>query len=679
MSASYLDWGPSLVFLLALVLVSRFRSVIREYNTESYRNITGGLILFNIVGLAHLYHGLGMLDRVPFLSEALFYDLVSWVGVITGSILVVGGASSWLPLARNHREYNQTRIKRLETLQKVEQLIGVEGRLDTLLATTLHHLVEDFELSSGAVFKYDRPDGKLVPVSVTANAPLSWNEAAMIRLSGVEPGGISNTPLTAGYKFLDNLPEAMKDPKLFLPLVTGSELYGFFLLWSDNEVIENPEDETILRLAADVIARKFEADKAASYRGRVAKEREWLERLQTAVKNSQPVRDRVTSLLKLTRELIPHEYATLTVFSSSGRSVSRYSLGPSEQMLVESGLQWPQGDSVENAVFASGERRVSDSTEPPVKNTAAADISAKSVVAEPITLNGQTEAVLVLSSKTTQAFTVSRLRHLDYVSLLIAALVAEEHLTARADRYQRLMEKASQSSARLAEYETLAEVFDETAQLVSDEVSADMLRITTVDPDGLFLRSRALVCAEGYSGWVPDEGEMILSLMAIHRDVIEKGKPRVLNSGASDIELSEIESKQMFAPGIETLVIVPIKTSSGVIGLISMAGMNKHHSLRTDVTSLGFVKALANVLAGAIDLSLSCETAWGRLEREAEHESDSAELRNRMKSSITGMLGSVELIKSRTESLNDDRLNKYLSMLDRSARNVDTYVREELG
>ena len=136
------DWPMSVFLLIALVLVRGFQKQIKTVSTRSYDNIAGGLVVLVIAAVARIYHATGLLESVPFLSETVFFDLAYWIGVITGATLVISGVADWLPLARDYRRYHRSRIEHLDLLRKVEQLVGVENRVETVLSTTLQYMVE---------------------------------------------------------------------------------------------------------------------------------------------------------------------------------------------------------------------------------------------------------------------------------------------------------------------------------------------------------------------------------------------------------------------------------------------------------------------------------------------------------------------------------------------------------
>ena len=152
MSAVGVEWFAVGFFLVSLILFRQCEKPIKAESVEGYRRLMGGLILLSLTALARLYQSIGMLQQVPFLSETIFFDLVYWVMVIAGGAMIVSGAAHWLPLARQNKQLSQVRIDRLDLLRRIEQLIGVENRLDTILTHALQYMIEASNLGSGMVF-----------------------------------------------------------------------------------------------------------------------------------------------------------------------------------------------------------------------------------------------------------------------------------------------------------------------------------------------------------------------------------------------------------------------------------------------------------------------------------------------------------------------------------------------
>ena len=62
----------SLFFLLALILVARFKKQISSVDRSSYRYLSGGIVILTFMSLARVYSNQGVFKSIQFLSEPLF-------------------------------------------------------------------------------------------------------------------------------------------------------------------------------------------------------------------------------------------------------------------------------------------------------------------------------------------------------------------------------------------------------------------------------------------------------------------------------------------------------------------------------------------------------------------------------------------------------------------------------
>ena len=133
MSLPIVPWLLALIFIFALILTTRLKSLIRSISKPSYQNLTAGLLLLSLFSLGKVYHELGTMATIPFVSEATFFQLIYGIGMISGAVFVLGAVAEFLPLSRKHRKYDNVRMGRIELIKQIEQLVGVENRLDYLL------------------------------------------------------------------------------------------------------------------------------------------------------------------------------------------------------------------------------------------------------------------------------------------------------------------------------------------------------------------------------------------------------------------------------------------------------------------------------------------------------------------------------------------------------------------
>jgi len=467
-------------FLMALVLVRGFKAQIKADSTDSYDNIAGGLTVLALTAVARLYSALGMFEGVPFLSETVFFDLAYWICVITGSTFIISGVANWLPLARYHRQYNRSRIEHLDLLRKVQQLVGVESRLDTVLATSLQYMTDQMSFAAGAVFKCSPVSGVLTLEATTREFPVDPRLLNRVRLD-------TSARRFHGLGFRHNsdcllcgLPVELDRPGVTLPIMVGHRPVGFFLLWDNRGEEINSDDRLTLRLVADVIARKIDMDRLVLQHQSGKRRETWAIRLQEAVTSVADSRKRFAALSRILAERISFDNAALVSLDEVGKKMTRFSSGADGRVLVETGLPLPPGSSLTAAAVYAHQTVVYSDLDDAHQPDRAEIITAgdvKSLLAFPLPLEDRTSAVLILTSRQKAAFGPWIQRELQSLGSLLALVVLPEAVGNIRAREGARLEKLHRFSSIANSAESQPAIMETAAKMISDELNADLVRI----------------------------------------------------------------------------------------------------------------------------------------------------------------------------------------------------------
>ncbi|MCP4684524.1 MAG: GAF domain-containing protein [bacterium] len=603
MSTETVEWIVPLFFLGVLVLVSRMGRQISSVSRESYRLITGGLSVLAFMSLMGLYRGQGMLGDTPFLSEAIFFDLITWIFGITGSVFVLSGVANWLPLARDRKLLHANAVRKLELLRRTEQLLGVESRLDPILANTVEYMVSHFSMDFGAVYKYSRTRGKMCLGGGTTNLPL-----AARRIDLQESGRDRLTRLENGVdidlvSLFDSICSGVKTPLAVLPLWVSQRPVGFFVLWGAEDTSLTRKDDLILRLAIDAVGRKIETDKLALRYDSEVKARTWKNQLEVISGGSRTARESFSPLVQCLGQRIPVDFASLTMIDEAGESMMRLSWGPGGRVLAETGLAVPTQGMLTAEVYRSGQTVVEndlDSGSQATPGEIVTDGNAGSLLAAPIVIGGSCRAVITLASRDKDAYADWELKDLELAMPALERLVADE----QSRRAIRLRENRTARLSRFVDdmtgFGNLNELFAAAASLVADVTGADIVRISTPNSGGAFLKSRALVRSRPFEITVPANGELIVSLMPLHEQVLRNDQSMLHGGSETAGGPVDFECQQAFAPGVKSVMIVPVSQGGQGAAVISAASMNHNCALHRDAGSMAFVESLARCLMPAI-------------------------------------------------------------------------------
>ena len=660
MTLSVVDWTMALFFLAALILLARFQIRLTAVDPQSFRRIAIGLGLLNLVALARLYSRLGILQGVPFLSEPVFFQLILWVIIITGITFLVSGVAEWLPLARASRETHQCTIARLSLFRKIEQLGSIEPRPEPFFQAALSHIVDTHGFTCGVMYALSASGERLQFVgSVNCTGYDEHLANVSLQARGKEGAG---TVSLAGLGMLCGLPVQLGRPTLLLPIEVQKRVRGCFLFWSQN----TPTDETVLdlKLIGDIVARRI------LHRSRQIKidffesvEQLYLQLNDQLAAADSPV-DGLNCLIRELRPLVPVDYATLLVPADTGHQVDRLSVGVNGHVLCERGvLPGPALSALRTDLLASGE----------TVTVAGASLTEDLNLELPgsfqsIAIVGSSAGQLVLGTGRSHAYSPAVLRALDYIAPHVRMML-EKHCARRTTEtlYQRL----TVLSRLLTGDQT--KVIDRVAAFLRESLRVDTVRISVMDGTELFLNSLGLASKAVPPTMAPALGSMILDLLPLHTRAVASGEMVVWEEAESHEDLSESEALAVGTGSIRSLLAVPVMqhdTRAQVIGVITLTSANQSAARLASESNRVLLQTTAALVSNVLQqvratsrLDVHSETGW------LDSETPTGR-RSRIRSSLTGILGSVELMRT-LRTPDAARVEKFLSIIDRSARKID--------
>jgi len=144
-------------------------------------------------------------------------------------------------------------------------------------------------------------------------------------------------------------------------------------------------------------------------------------------------------------------------------------------------------------------------------------------------------------------------------------------------------------------------------------------------------------------------------------------------------QLSNAEASQAFTGSTIEAMLVPIPVGRQVLAVASCAGLPGMPRRRWRRSDILFARIVAYALGLAIRNGLQRSVAGGS---DKAGKSPSAvvpsRLRGQVNSSLSGILGSLEMIKSQQKP-GDVQLDKYLSIIDKSAHRIKSYLTQPVS
>jgi transcriptional regulator with GAF, ATPase, and Fis domain len=212
--------------------------------------------------------------------------------------------------------------------------------------------------------------------------------------------------------------------------------------------------------------------------------------------------------------------------------------------------------------------------------------------------------------------------------------------------------------------DSLNEVLAEAATVLSSEIGADIVRISTPDSHHAFLKSRAMVMNHAYDTMVPANGELIVSLMPLHEQVLRDGQSMLSGSGDQNSSLVAFERQQAFAGDVKSSIMVPVTINEKVVAVISAASMSDTRRLHRDNGALVFAESVARCLASSV--------ASGQPEkREAVPDLPERNITIRDRKIIAEISDSLERSWFRSEPSGNRITEKYRALIDQTPADTE--------
>ncbi len=590
----------TLFFLSGLVVLSRSKKQMVAESHSSFWNMYAGLLIMNVVALLRLSAETGLAGSIPFLADAPFMQLTQTIGFITGLVLLVSGASDWLPLNKMLRKYSSQKIGRLELLKEVQQLTSVEGKLSTVVSNTLKQMVEHLPVNKGICWQFS--SGRSGVSTVTASGldtllthRLASQVKSLNRSQFVESSFDWNSWLERET--------GLSEPAIVLPVRIDQGVIVLYALYCEDRSLFQKEDMQILRIVGDLIAgyASHERDRRhLSYMHRVSSLQN---SIVSGLNHLTETKERFTFASNKLKALCKADLFTMISIPTTGKAQS-YTLEPTgfcttkeiEVHIIDK-LTGGEADIAPRLITA---KEISN-------KLMMSSIFGRTDVHSGMLMSLHDEKGLhglFLSGKFNGVKTTySEMNIIGQMRSIFTNMVRDEQQESDARvKLQRLI--------RLVDFQTFSRSFPDSQSLyqhavglLAEELGCEMVRISTFEEHGAFLKSQALRTKNSSGRVVPEDGYQVLSIMPNHRLVRKTGRHLLFNQEISTQKMTEGEASQVFVSELKSVLLVPFGIGTKSEGVISIADCRSWNEFHLGEEELILVTGIAGVLSNTMTSS----------------------------------------------------------------------------
>lgn len=589
----------AVLLILSMVVLLRLRRYIGSGERLGYSQMVLGLALLAATAIARGHFRMGNLEAVPFVGDPLVFHLIEWMLVITGSILLVSGLSDYLPAARHSRRFNRNQFRRLELIKRMDQLVAVESRRSDLLVQALQHIVHHYRMPGGVVFDCSEAGTPSCPgaageCSVPDERRLRQVSFDLDILSKAEVGD----PILATA--ISSWPQDHPQPDLVLPIRADNRIEAVYALFAD-EAIQTEDDLMNLKISLDTLSRKLRELRDQSRRQTEGRVRRRHEQLARRMDYTVGLRPNLTKLSEAFREDIPG--ATLVFLASRpDKCFDRCTVGANGAYLFEPGLTAERISPALLEVCCGKAARLVR-----LENDSTSELTRLGVTraaVAPVQVGSKPRGALIVGWSDESEAPVDILERVSRTAPLLEPLVAVQSLRRENEQMEKRTAGLIGLMHRAARRGDLAGFLQEAAELITSELGASLVRISTFEADGRHLRSRSLSVSRACSVEHNDNPVMDLNSMPYHCLVRDTKRLMLINQEDTNRRIETNEARLIGNENLRSALLVPVVVGDLTLAVVSIADLGKWHDDRWDHATIQFVNTVAHMLALSIGMSL---------------------------------------------------------------------------
>jgi len=560
-------------YLMILILLSRIKNIIIKEDKRSYKYIAGGISLMTFISLMDVFYIHGFFNTTPFIATEIFFRISVWIGNIIGIAFLLNGLSNWLPISRTYRKITQENLVRFDIVKKIDQLLNVESRIYQVIKSTVKHVVNDFELDSGAVYLFSQSKSSVKLINTS-----SITEDLKISLEKLETNinfqSCGNNKDDLKKYIVEQIDVENDRPMIIHQLRYNGKTFGLVLLWGNKTEDATQEIEKVIKVSFDLIISRIQ-QRVSKLKDNFYQTNERVNFETVKILNdNQSLKSVIGPLFQSIKKIMNVSFMSVVEINNN-KTINRFSIGSSNTVLQEQYIRIPLNTGVlgqiRNHKDFYYDKNVDNLSYDTHEEIYTSD-SAQSIVAIPIKQNNNCQGMIVFSSKDKSGFKIKDIKILNTISNILAVFLFDE---------EKQQTENSQSLTALNTFnfiDTFNRSKDESIIIKSatkflyETLKPSVIRIFLFDDDKMFGSSKTLLYEKDINVITPGKGSLILSMLPIH-NLANKSEEIILYGAELNNKMSEVESSQVLCKDIVSGMIIPIRTGLNTVGLISMGNV----------------------------------------------------------------------------------------------------------
>lgn len=203
-----------------------------------------------------------------------------------------------------------------------------------------------------------------------------------------------------------------------------------------------------------------------------------------------------------------------------------------------------------------------------------------------------------------------------------------------------------------------------------------MVKISTVEERDRTLKPRVFRVQPSVNDFIPPRQTIPISIMPCHKQVVRTGRQMLVNRAATGEKMPDDEARIVLNCDLATALLVPVKLRERVFAVITLAERRAWKRFQYSHLDVLFINSIALALSMALQLyvarrkTMTDQDNHNQFMQTQNKRIWDADFRTRVKSALTGIMGSVEILKTQP-TMEGSGQDRYLNIIDRSARKIN--------
>ena len=561
-----IEFISSVFFFAGLIVVYNLRDIISNDNKTSFHNITAGLITLSLCSIVSVFEQQQLFTRVPFLNIPIFFQLLYWIGMITGLTMLLNGVSNWLPVYRKHLKYNINELNKSELFKQIEQLIRFENRNHVILLQALEMINKQYNFTESGCHLFSQQEKKMIFLGAADkenNTEIKSQKIHFYNSAIVDSIQNNNIKLVYITESFNSIPD------LLLPMEVNNKLLGAFSFYAELPIDE--QSVTSLKLIIDILSDKLYRDSKDIQNESNKRREEWLDNINDSIDNTKTLKENISRVKQLLQSEIGIDYLSISYIHQGKKH--NLKISDNNQVLESLMDSYSEQNEIEQYVLNTNLPVVINNLD--IETDFIVDLVAlqndmKSMAACPISNSHEQVGVIVVGSKKYQNFSKNSLQ---YVSILNNNL--ERLITNSQYKLLEKSESLRRSTLNKLLFDTTtnmssAQLYKKVSDFIAKELNASMVRISLFGQDKRFLTSQVLSAAEKSPITTSEDATMMLSLMPNHQKVLQLRKTISVLADETATKESKMEQRQIFGNDLSHYMVTPLFNGRMIYGVITV-------------------------------------------------------------------------------------------------------------